>query len=75
MKFNLKECINADGGIPESLDVAAMGTLGQEKDIQKPNLSEWWAVMDRDGIIAYFGSEEVACFFKDAVLKHMRGKS
>ena len=72
LKFDLSKCIDANADIPESLDVAEMATLNEDLDIQSPDLSKWWAVMDRDGIIAYFNSEEAACFFRDAVLKHLR---
>ena len=35
-----------------------------EQDGHPPQLDGWWAVTNTDGIIAYFGNEELACAFK-----------
>ena len=51
--------------LDDLLDEISVLAPGQwENEMESTALGEWWAVTDEDGIIAYFGSESHACFFR-----------
>lgn len=48
-------------------EISVLGP-GQWVNENSPTLGEWWAVCNEDGIIAYFGKEVDAFFFRLALI-------
>ena len=68
----IKPKIKFDKSNPdESIQVAEVACLCDKKR----DVGDWYAVMDDRGVIAYFGNENNACFFKEMLLKFAKRTS